>query len=239
MSDARPLVFVLLEDERDLPLLPLAAPLGDVLALSCAPSTENERLDTLLRRARARGAARAARNTDPVIGGVDYLAIAHVLACAVRHLCEPRPDAPVLVVAGDRGRGAVGPAVAERLAVPHLGAVRAVQLDGARVLVDRLCGAELRRWAGSAPIVVAWTAAAATTEEPPPDPALAVEQLALEALQITVPELQYRRRFRPEGGAAPPTRPHLVSNVELLGDRLARDGLWPLPSEDAEAPKEP
>jgi hypothetical protein len=60
-------------------------------------------------------------------------------------------------------------------------------------------------------------------------PAASIVSLDLETLKITTPELQYRRHFRPAAGVGPSPRPHLVSNVELLSDRLRRDGLWPLP----------
>ena len=221
------LTFVLLEDERDLGLVTLAAPLRETIALGCAPLDESERVDALLRRAVAAGATRAIRIVDPVIAGVDYLAIAHVLACAVRHLIEGAGSpSRIVVLAGDRGRGAVGPAVAERLAITHLGAVQKVALDGERVLADRRCGAELRRFVGTAPVVLAIAPI-------PPCHAAAgdatIEALSLETLQITAPELQYRRRFRPTVGAGPMPRPHLVSNIEHLGDRLRRDGLWPVP----------
>jgi electron transfer flavoprotein alpha/beta subunit len=235
---SRPVVFVLLEDERDLALVPAAVPLGDVVALSCAAAVEGERVDALLQRAASLGAGRQVRVVDPVILGVDYLAIAHVLACAVRHLSESRSDSPVLVLAGDRGRGAVGPAVAERLAVPHLSAVRAARFERDRLLVERVGGADMRRYLGAPPVVLDWA-----LPPGPPSPAASdaqreakpsVETLSLDTLQITAPELQYRRRFRPQGGAGPRSRPHLVSNVESLGDRLTRDGLWPVPREEAD-----
>jgi electron transfer flavoprotein alpha/beta subunit len=227
------LAFVLLEDERDLGLVTMATSLGETIALSCAPLDDGARVDTLLRRAIGAGAKRAVRICDSVLVGADYLATAHVLACAVRHLIDaPGSPSSIVVLAGDRGRGAVGPAVAERLAVAHLGAVRRVSVEGERFLVDRQCGVELRRFVGTAPVVLA------VAPVPPSDAAAAsdasLESLSLETLQITAPELQYRRRFRPVVGAGPSPRPHLVSNVEHLVDRLRRDGLWPVPHKTGE-----
>jgi hypothetical protein len=222
--------YVLLEDERDLGLVDLAASHGDVTALSCAAASEQTRMDVLLRDAAARGARRLARIADPVLAGVDYLAVAHVLACAVRHLAEASPDTPAVLIAGDRGRGAVGAAVAERLSLPHVGAVRRIGVDGTRVIADRLCGAELRRYSAPAPVVLVCVPPPASPADGVPVEA-PIESLSLEALHITAPELQYRRRFRPVLGAGPPSRPHLVSNIEHLGDRLLRDGLWPVPLE--------
>lgn len=217
-------VIALIEDARDLALVELARPLGEVIALaaSAPPSAGPDVL------ARA-GAARAVRVTDPVLADVDYLAIAHVLACAVRHLGGARPASSVVVLAGDRGRGAVGPAVAERLTLPHFGAVRRVEVRGeGTLLVDRACGAELRRFAGPPPVVLV-CALPETDASSGTSPDAQVEQIDLATLRITVPELQYRRRFRPAPGVGPRSRPHVVSNVELLGERLRRDGLWPVP----------
>jgi hypothetical protein len=229
-------VFCLLEDERDLGLVEKAAPFGEPIVISCAPLDAVTRVDTLLARAIAAGAKRAVRVCDPVIAGVDYLAIAHVLACAVRHLIDATVSpSRILVLAGDRGRSAVGPAVAERLAVAHLGAVRNLGLEGDRIVVDRQCGAELRRFVGSAPVVLAVAPVGSCDVAAASD--ATIEPLSLETLQITAPELQYRRRFRPTIGAGPTPRPHLVSNIEHLGDRLRRDGLWPVPPKDDARPE--
>src|SRR5262249_17887246 len=74
------------------------------------------REDEPLRQALAWGAERALRIWDPSLEGVDYHAVAQVLAGAARRLGFD------LVLGGDRsddeGDGAVGPAVAEALAVP-------------------------------------------------------------------------------------------------------------------------
>ncbi len=244
MSDARPVIFTLLEDARDLPLVELGRSLGDVVVLSMsAPTTDGDPLLV----ARRLGAARTVRIWDPALAGVDYLGIAHVLACAVRQLAEkpatdgaPAQVSPVIVLASDRGRGAVGPAVAERLAVPHLGSVRAVEIADGQVVVARMCGTELRRFSGAPPVVLVCalggaavavdsTVGDATAPAPHTEGAPTGETFDLAALQITAPELLYRRRFKPVPGDVPKRRPHVVANIEVLSQRLARDGLWPVP----------
>jgi electron transfer flavoprotein alpha/beta subunit len=231
------MIFALIEDARDLPLVSIGRGLGEVFALSVGPPPD---ADDPLARALALGATRAARVWEPALAGVDYLGIAHVLACAVRQLAERTAPAdgtavvvPVVVLAADRGRGAIGPALAERLAVPHLGAVHGIEIADGQIVVERLCGDELRRFCGSPPAVLVCAvdavhvvAATAATD------GRQVERLDLAMLQITAPELLYRRRFRPTAGATSMRRPHVVSNVEVLSDRLARDGLWPVPEGD-------
>ena len=221
---ARPMIFALLEDARDLSLVSLAAGLGEVIALSVRGTSSP---DATLLGALARGASRAVQISDPIFDNVDYLAVAHTLACAVRHLCAPLGVPPVVVLAGDRGRGAVGPAVAERLSLPHLGAVYAVELARDHLLVDRQLGATVQRLRGTPPVVLACVL---PREAPVPvsaSPFVEVELLDLEALHITQQELLHRRRFRPEPGPALPSTPRLFASVDRLADRLARDGVWP------------
>lgn len=219
--DLRPTrIFALLEDERDLGLVLVGAPLGEVVALTASATSRA----ALLEQALALGATRAVQVVDAAMAEVDYLAVAHVLACAVRHLCEVGSGPPVIVLAGDRGRGAIGPAVAERLALPHLGAVARVEMQQDRILVERHCGQWRRRYRGSPPIVLACILPTA----PPAGErgGASVEDLGLDTLQITLPELRYRRRFRPESGPPIPCRALLYGSIERLDERLQRDGIW-------------
>ena len=220
----RPLIFVLLEDARDLPLVGMASPLGEVVALSVRVSAAP---DATLLDALARGAARAVQVSDSLFDSVDYLAVAHTLACTVRFLCAPLGSPPVVVLTGDRGRGAVGPAVAERLSLPHLGAVYAVELSRDHLLVDRQLGPRVQRLRGTPPVVLACVLAPeARTTPAAAAPSRAIEPLDLEALHITPQELLHRRRFRPTVGPVPAGRPRVLASVERLTDRLARDGVW-------------
>jgi electron transfer flavoprotein alpha/beta subunit len=224
-------VIALLEDERDLALLPIASALGETTALTVAAQGGRARAEATLARAMHAGAKAAVILVDPILENVDYLAIAHVLACAVRHLCDAKPDAPIVLFAGDRGRGAVGPAVAERLSMPHLGAVVGVEARDASLRVTRRHGPTLRSYSGAPPVLLACALPTAAAPSPAVDaPAAAILSLDLATLKITTPELQYRRHFRPAAGVGPSPRPHVVSNVEMLSQRLVRDGLWPLPS---------
>ncbi|MEO6955037.1 MAG: hypothetical protein ABI321_24770 [Polyangia bacterium] len=220
----RPMIVALLEDARDLPLVSIGARLGDVVALSVR---DNASPDATLLDALTRGASRAVQVSDPIFDSVDYLAVAHTLACAIRHLCERLGAPPVVVLAGDRGRGAVGPAVAERLSLPHLGAVYGVEVARDHLLVDRQLGSSIQRLRGTPPVVLACVLPALTPTARASAPSSTVELLELEALHITQQELLHRRRFRPEPGAAVASAPRVLASVDRLADRLARDGVWP------------
>jgi electron transfer flavoprotein alpha subunit len=229
-------VVALLEDERDLRLLPIASALGDTTVLTVAAPGGRARAEATLAHAMHAGAQAAVILVDPILENVDYLAVAHVLACAVRHICDSKPDASLVLFAGDRGRGAVGPAVAERLSMPHLGAVVAVEARDASLCVTRRHGATLRSYSGTPPVLLACALPAIAPNSLVDSPATTATMLSLdlETLKITTPELQYRRHFRPAAGVGPSPRPHLVSNVEMLSERLMRDGLWPWPSTERE-----
>ena len=216
-----PSVFVLVEDERDLPLLPLTEALGPATVLSVT-NAEHAEVAFL------HGAEHVVTIWDDALSGVDYLGIGHVLACAVRHLCELRGSTGVIVIAGDRGRGAVGPAVAERLSVPHFGAVSGVSLDKNGLAFDRRIGSALRAYRGAPPAVLCLplSGLAATATEAPRDRVVA--SLDLATLGITPAELTYRRNFLPTAGATPRRKPHVVASTAILIDRLVRDGIWPV-----------
>jgi electron transfer flavoprotein alpha/beta subunit len=223
-------VVALLEDERDLGVVPIARTLGAVTAIAATAPASRPRAEAALRQALAAGAERAVLVVDPALEAVDYLAIAHVLACAIRRMCEAAPEGAVVIFAGDRGRGAVGPAVAERLSMPHLAGVVAVERRDAEVRVTRHRGHELRTYHGVPPVLLACTLGATPSEAAASSDA-AITALDLTALQVSVHELQHRRHFRPSAGVGPSPRPHVVASVEVLSERLARDGLWPLPRE--------
>ena len=221
-----PSVYALLEDDRDLVLLERSEALGPVTTLTVASP---ELSAPLCRAALAHGAEVAVSIWDPALDGVDYLGVAHVLACAVRSLCEARSATAVLVLAGDRGRGAVGPAVAERLSVPHFGSVEEVSLDKNGLRFSRRFGAQLRSYRGAPPVVLGLLLrpAADVGIEATPVTAQTMKSLDLVALGITAPELTYRRNFQPTAGPCPRQKPH-VTTAAALAARLARDGMWPI-----------
>src|SRR5438309_2048621 len=115
-------------DRADEGPLRCALRLGCTVAVRIGPPEEDE----LLVRALRAGAARAVRLWDPVLQEVDYLGLAQVLARLLQRLdCS-------LIVAGDDGRGAVGPALAERLSLPHLCAVLDAEVVKAEESEERL-----------------------------------------------------------------------------------------------------
>lgn len=103
-----------------------AVPGATLCAVGAGPGG---REDAVLLQALALGADRAIRIDDPGLESVDYHGIARALAGAVKTCGFD------LLLAGDRSedevQGAVGPAVAELLAVPHLTGVLDLRLPGA------------------------------------------------------------------------------------------------------------
>ncbi|MBI4511547.1 MAG: hypothetical protein HY698_18075 [Deltaproteobacteria bacterium] len=95
-----------------------AVPGTQVNVLAAGPASLE---DEVLTRALMAGADHAVRVSDQCLESVDYLGIARVLAAACRKsefdlvLCGDRSE--------DEGQGAVGPAVAELLGIPHVTAV--------------------------------------------------------------------------------------------------------------------
>ncbi len=221
-----PSVYALLEDDRDLLLLARSEALGPVTTLTVASPELSE---PLCRAALARGAEFTVSVWDAALEGVDYLGVAHVLACAVRNLCEARSATAVLVLAGDRGRGAVGPAVAERLSVPHFGSVEDVSLDKNGLHFSRRFGAQLRSYRGAPSVVLglAQRVAPVADLDATPVTAQTLKSLDLAALGITSAELTYRRNFQPTDGPCPRQNPR-VTTADELAARLGRDGLWPV-----------
>jgi electron transfer flavoprotein beta subunit len=102
-----------------------------ITALAAGPEREVD----VLSRAVGSGATRAVRIGDPLLDSLDYHGIARVLASAARHLGYD------LILAGDRSedevQGAVGPAVAELLSIPHLTSVLDLRAEGRSVLATR------------------------------------------------------------------------------------------------------
>jgi hypothetical protein len=112
---------VLLHLTEDAPLrLALSLGVEELVAVRAGPAVDAE--EAALSRALSAGAHRAVRIWDPALPGLDYLGLATILSGVIRALdCR-------LVIAGDRGQGAVGPAVAERLELPHLCGVLSASL---------------------------------------------------------------------------------------------------------------
>ena len=180
-----------------------------------------EREDAALRHALGRGAERAVRVWDPGLDGVDYHAVAQVLAAATRKLGFD------LVLAGDRsddeGDGAVGPAVAEALGVPHLTAAIDVGLDGDAARAKRRDSGVERTLRLRLPAVVT-VASSPATPAPPSRPG---RFAALDLADLGIHAFEVRPRLHCQGT---PTRtaapaPILAERPDELIARLARDHL--------------
>ena len=148
---------------------------ADVTAVAVGPGAFEKRALELARRA---GCDRAVEVLYAAVDMVDYLGVARVLSAALRReqpegsgvsptndgrrarLCRGRR--PDLIVCGGRSQdelvGAVGPAVAELLDVPHLAGVVDVDVDpdsgGESLVITRRADGRLHRYRCKPPLVV-------------------------------------------------------------------------------------
>jgi electron transfer flavoprotein beta subunit len=104
---------------------------GEVLVVTVGePRADDVLLDCL-----AHGADRALRIWDDSLEEVDVLAVAGVLAAAVRR------ESPDLVLCGaqssDTANGATGVALAALLALPHVAVVKGIRIDAGTATVER------------------------------------------------------------------------------------------------------
>jgi electron transfer flavoprotein beta subunit len=192
---------------------------GDVVVVAAGP----EREDEALRHALRRGAGRAARVWGDGLVGVDYHGVARVLAAAARRL-----DAQLVLtgdISEDEGQGAVGPAVAEALGVPHLTSAVDLRLDPPAVLATRRDRGLVRTLRLPLPAVITVRASAAALPEPAGG-AQEIEVWDLAALGIETRELRHRDRCL---GRPTPVRMHgqatLLREPAELVARLRAEGL--------------
>jgi electron transfer flavoprotein alpha/beta subunit len=95
------------------------------------------------------GCHRATRVDDRGLKRLDYLAAARHLALVLRRAT------PGLVVCGDDEHGgAIGPALAEWLELPHLGGVIAAHADGGALLIERRVAGATHRYRVPLPALV-------------------------------------------------------------------------------------
>lgn len=181
------------------------------------------REDAALAHALALGADRGLRVDDAAVKGLDYHGIARVLAAAVRHVGYD------LVLAGDRSedevQGAVGPAVAEALGVPHLTGTLRVELEPGLARATRRDLGVVRTLRLKLPALL--TIVTYDGERARPGAAArAVEGLDFATLGIQAMELKHRDRCL---GRAHPVRvlrnATLVSEADELIARLREDHL--------------
>jgi electron transfer flavoprotein beta subunit len=167
--------------------LALRAAGAEVTVIAAGPA---EREDEVLEHALVRGAGRAVRISDPCLEGVDYHGMARVLAQAARHVGFE------LILVGDRsgdeGQGAVGPAVAEALGVPHVTAALDLRLEDGAVLVQRRDRAHVRTLRLPVPLLVTVARSTADAGAAHARPHGAIEALGLHDLGVQAPELRPR-----------------------------------------------
>jgi len=163
-----------------------------LVAVAAGPA---ERQEPALRQALAQGADRAVSVSHALLEKVDYHGMARVLAGAAKHLGYE------LVLLGERSQdeaeGAIGPAVAEHLGVPHVTAARDLTIElPDHVRFERLDGTLRRtlRLALPAVITVAADGLAGGQTEAEPAQGREPETLDLETIGIQPPELKYRDR---------------------------------------------
>ena len=213
--------IVLVKRAADVPVVSAAAALGgEVVALAVGAEAD---VLPVLAGARAAGATRLVRLWDPGLETTDYLGVAYTLAAAIRSIGDPT-SSPTLLIAGDRGRGVVGPAVAERLGVPLLGQVIALSLDDGKVVAKRRGRDVVRSYAAALPalvcLVVDGDANAATSGD-----AGEVESWTLSKVGLSAAELSYRKHFATRPAKGPTPKPRKLDSVATLATQLRAEGL--------------
>jgi electron transfer flavoprotein alpha/beta subunit len=214
--------LALVRRAADLALVRAGAPLAECRAVALLPPDEAR---PLLQAARQAGAVHATQLWDAALESVDYLGVATALAAVVR---TTTPDlSGTVILAGDRGRGAVGAALAERLQLPLLAQVTGVERDGERLLARRRFRGVLKLYAVTPPAVVGLL-----VDETAPTPGAGeakgdIEGWTLERVGLTAAELIYRRRFVPHLSPGPDHKPRRMADVRALLGRLRADGLVP------------
>jgi electron transfer flavoprotein alpha/beta subunit len=220
-------VVALVKRAADVALVRAAAALGETTAI--AVGAEGEVLP-VLSAARAAGAARVVRLWDPGLETTDYLGVAYTLAAAVKTLGDPAATATV-ILAGDRGRGVVGPAVAERLGVPLLGQVLAVAIDDGKLVAKRRGREVVRNYAAALPALAcllvdeAATAAATPADATPAGDVDKVESWTLSNVGLSAAELSYRKHFATRPAVGPRHQPRRFPDVAALVAQLRAEGL--------------
>jgi len=229
--------IALVRNAADLVAARVAVGLGDTTVIALAP--DSPAIEELLGETRTLGATRCVRLWDEALASTDYLGVAIALAGTIRSVCGELASTATVIVCGDQGRGAVGPALAERLGLPHLGAVIGAELVDGRLVARRREGEVVRLYAAKPPVVVHVSAVVAPSKEAASaaeaagwtEAVTTTEVWDLAKAGVPAHELAYRRRYRTEhptteGGApAPAARPRLFSSAAALAARLRDDGL--------------
>ncbi len=209
-----------------------------VTAIALGPARREDRVLAMALRA---GCDRAARIYDRQLHGLDYLGVANILAAAANHfgfdaiLCGDRSQ--------DECQGAMGPAMAELLEVPHVSStVTDLTVEDRALVVTRRADGRIQRLRVPTPAVIGVARferrATPPAEEPLEDaqlddrptparkPPRALLELDLADLSLEPLELRHRARFL--GFARPvrtPRQPVLLRTAADLQARLRDDHL--------------
>ena len=208
----------------ELPLVKLGTTLGETTVLCVAPP--GEQIESVLAEARKLGAARTVRLWDDVVESTDYLGLGYTLAAMVKTVLGGDMTAdPAVILCGDAGRAAVGPALAERLGIPHLGDVVGASMMEARVVARRRSGAVVRLYASRPPVVLCVSSYDPPAGDKPQPDKGTTEAWALGQAGLTAAELAYRKRFKPQPSEGPAQAAKVFADVAQLVERLRADGV--------------
>lgn len=192
---------------------------GHVTAVAVGPAKlEKRALDMALRA----GCDRAIEVLYPGVDAVDYLGVARVLAAVARR------ETFDVVIIGNRSQdelvGAVGPAVAELLDVPHLGSVVDVSVSGDRITAIQRAGGKLHEFSCRPPLVACVEAFSRSLPAAarPADRA-EIAEIELGALDIRATELSVRTDFAGSARSSRVRAATIVSGAAELMRRLAGD----------------
>ncbi|HXU71533.1 MAG TPA: hypothetical protein VN947_19505 [Polyangia bacterium] len=213
--------IVLCKRASDVALVRAATALGETTAIAVAKEADAA---PVLRAAGAAGAKKLVRLWDPGLETTDYLGVAYTLAAAVKSLGDLAAT-PTVILAGDRGRGVVGPAVAERLGVPLLGQVVSVALDDGKLVAKRRARDVVRSYAAALPAL----ACVLLGEAPAPDASatsdVAVDAWTLSSVGLSAAELSYRKHFATKPAKGPTAKPRRFESIAALVAQLRAEGL--------------
>ncbi len=211
--------IALVRRAADVALVRAAAALGETVAIAVGSEAD---VMPVLAGARAAGAARLVRLWDPGLETTDYLGVAYTLAAAIRAVGDVAM-APTAIVAGDRGRGVVGPAVAERLSLPLLGQVRSIEVREGKLVAKRAARDVVRTYAAALPAVVCMLVDDKATA-PTGGDAGEVETWSLTRVGLSAAELSYRKHFATRPAKGPARGPRRFDDVGQLAARLRAEG---------------
>ncbi len=195
---------------------------ADVTALAVGTARFEQRALQLALRA---GCNRAFGVLYPAVESVDYLGVARVIAAALR---RERFD---LVICGSRSQdeivGAVGPAVAELLDVPHLGGLIDLAASGDRIRAVQRSGGKLHHFSCTPPLVacVDEFAGQACRGSAQRDRAAAIVPVELGELELRASELSVRSDFIGSERSSRSPAATIFSGAAELVAQLQRDQL--------------